>query len=533
MAINIDELFTPEQWSKLCEQDPSLRIFEAASQWQKGFSVANTYFATSPLAEATSSGSEGKSATSQWRTLQQKCWELYRSFGPVNASINSKADYTAGKNFGVYSDNLDINLYLKDFFYSYRNRLYYTCPGWVIRMLAESELFLLLAFDEVGKATVRVLEPSRIGNGSVNDGLLVDPDDATQTLFYDYYGSDNELIPDVRIALNPELLAKAKKLDGFDTKKTEKSRAPGAKFKKIGGYRRFVIHWKNLTGIPEYKRDISVLSTVLEAVNLYWNAIKWQLDHKKAQCAYTNVLRFEDSPTGKIAWQLWNKMTDEEKENTGLTKQLTPGSTLVLMPGLAYDVKAPQLTKLSGENEDLLNIAGAGARTPQDLWQGQSAGATHASLKSSRSPLEMEIENLQNKLGNFFRYEVLRVCFHVYSMLTGFPPLFDKEEVESISGGTPKFRKIQVEPVELIRVTSPNVTFDEGIEKKVNAFLGSQHNGLSNIGVSSERIAEELGVDDLSRQRREKLLEEKEYGEVVTSMTAAEKVQEANVDPQG
>lgn len=514
MTTKIEELFTKEQWGALCEEDPSLRVFEAASQWQDGFSVANTYFASNPLAEAVRPGIDEKGQPSSWRDLQKKCWELYRSFGPVNASINSKADYVAGKGFGAYSDNIDINLFLKDLFYSYRNKLYSTINGWAIRMQAEGELFLLFVFDENGKATIRILEPSRIGSGNSNDGLLVDPDDVTQTLFYEYNGSESELIPDMRIALDPKLLEKTKEMPGFNAEKTKKSKG-GRKFKGLGGYRRFVLHWKNLTGIPEYKRDISVLSTVLEAINLYWNAIKWQLDHKKAQCAYTNVLTFSETPAGKVAWQVWNKMSEEDRAKTGLTKQFTPGSTLVLMPGLTYDVKAPQLTKLEGENSDILNIAGAGARTPQDLWQGQSSGATYASLRSSRSPLELEVENLQYKLGNFFKYEVLRVCFHVASVLGNFPVFFDKEEVVAVREGEPQFKTIKTEPIELVRLTFPDVSFEEKIEGKVNAYLGSQHLGLASIGMSDEKIAEEMGIDDLSRQRRLRMLEKKQFGETL------------------
>lgn len=510
MSINPKDIYGEAAWNKMCDEDPTLRVFEAASQWQKGYDVAQTYLNTSsPLADFKGIYSDSKRQPLQWRLIQEKCWELYRTFGPVNASIGSKADYAASKGFGAYSDNLDIDLFLKDLIYSFRNRLYYTVPGWMIRMQGEGELFLLLAFSEEGKVTVRVVEPSRIGSGETDDGLFTDPDDATQTLFYSYNtASGSEIIPDIRIAFEPELAKKA----SVNLKLTEKSKG-GSKFKELGGYRRFILHWKNLTGIPEYKRDISVLSTVLESVNLYWNAIKWQLDHKKAQCAYTNVLTFEDSPTGRIAWQIWKKMTDAEKAASGLTAQLTPGSTIVLMPGLTYDVKAPQLTKLSGENQDLLNIAGAGARTPQDLWQGDSAGATHSSLRSSRSPLEMEIENLQYKLGNFFLYEFLRACFHVAAKLKKLPALFDKEHVESVNDGKPKFKTLQVEPIELVQMEFPTITFENDIERKANAYLGSQHTGLSSIGVSDDKIARTLGIDDLSRQKRTQMLERKVYGE--------------------
>lgn len=511
---NLINFFGEKEWEKLKAEDPSLIAFESSSNWQSGFQVAQSFYHNeNPLADLTYGLSNAKAQPLNWRSIQAKCWELYRTFGPVNASTNSKADYAAGSGFGADSDNLDIRLYLKDFFYSYRNRLYATLPGWVIRMLGEGELFLLIAFDKEAKATVRVIEPSRIGRDTVNDGLITDPDDVTQTIWYEYYtttlnGSELEYIPDIRVVFDPSLLAKV----DIDRKLSENSWG-GNKFKAIGGYNRFILHWKNLTGIPEYKRDISALATVLEAVNLYWNAIKWQLDHKKAQCAYTNVLTFDDTPAGKVAWQIWNRLTDEEKAKSGLTKQLTPGSTIVLMPGLKFDVKAPQLTKITGENQDILNIAGAGARTPQDLWQGQASGATHASLKSSRSPLEMEIENLQYKLGNLVKYEVLRACFFVAAKMGKFPETFEVEEIVDVKKGEPTFKKIKTEPIELVNLSFPDIKFEQQIEGKVNAYLGSQHAGLTSIGVSDSKVAKEMGVDNLNALRREQIKERQKFGE--------------------
>lgn len=517
MAYEPEKVFTQAAWDDICKVDPTFMQFRSASQWQGGYDVAKVYFADNPLAEiAEEVTKDGKGKSPNWRDLQKKCWELYRTFGPVSAAINSKADYTTGHGFSVYSPVLDIRTQLNDIFYSYRNRLYATINGWTIRMLAEGELFLLLAFDDEGKVTVRCLEPERIGKGTRNDGLLTNPDDVTHTLFYEHYYTkqDSELIPDISVAFNPDILkeVKVKDIEGYDEKKTERSKGKGGKFGKVGGFRRFILHWKNLTGINEYKRDLSVISTVLEAIHLYWNAIKWQLDHKKAQCAYTNVVGFEDSPQGRIAYSLWKSLSEDERKATGLTGALTPGSTVFLLPGMTFEVKAPQLAKLEGENQDLINVAGAGVRSPQDLFQGQASGATYASLKASRSPLEVEIKNTQYKLSNFMRYEFLRACFTVASKVSSFPEFFPKEDIQEFREGNPVFVTVQVEPIELVELTFPEVSFEEKIEGKAGAYLGSKHAGLRSIGISDRKIAEKMGVSDLARQRAERALEERVYG---------------------
>lgn len=513
--FDIKKIFSEERWNQLCIEDPSYKIFETSSSWQENFSTAKVYVNddSNPLADVKITASEEKGKSPIWRNLQSKCWEQYRSFGPISALINSKADYVTGKSFDIYSDHLKIDPFLRDLIYSYRNRLYQNITGWVIRMIGEGELFLLLAFNDDGKATVRVLEPSRIGKGSY-DGLIADPDDITNSLLYEYYNSKSasELIPDIRIAFNPTLLKVAQGSSRFDAKKIQNSKGNN-KFRSIGGFRRFIVHWKNLTGIPEYKRDVSALSTTLESINLFWSLLKVQIDTKKSQCKYVNVISFEDTPQGRIAYGLWCKLTDDEKKASGITAGYTPGSTLVLMPGMKMDIKSPQLSRLSGENQDILNIAGAGARSPQDLFQGNIGDATYSSLRISRSPLQMEIETLQHKLKNFIKYEFLRSVFYVASKVGDFPAYFYKDIITNVKDGEGEIETVKVEPCELVNVTFPHIVFDEKFEGKVNAYLGSKHAGLSSIGISDSKIAEEMGIDDLGRQKRNQILERKIFGE--------------------
>ena len=496
------DLMSQDEWGKLCVEDPSIKLF-GASGWQDTFN--QLVYTEDVAAEASPFQGDTKGSKVNWRILQDRCYEKYRSFGPLNAAVNSKADYAAGAGFDLYSPYYDIQAFLRDLWYSHRNKMYTRIVGFMIRMLAEGELFLLLSFDEKGKAKVRVLEPSRIGRGG-NTGLMLNPDDATETLFYKY---KQEYIPDINIAYNPEKYALVK--DQVPLDRLVNSKPKGTKYrpfrKSLGGFNRFVIHWKNLTGIMEYERDTSSLSAILEALNLYWNAIKWQLDHKKAQAAYTNIFQFEDTTTGKLAFHMFKKMSPEQKEVSGLTGRLKPGSRVFCMPGLSFDVKNPQLSKLEGDNRDLLNIAGAGAQTPQDMFQGQSSGATHASLKSSRSPLEKEIENLQVKLGHFVKYDLLRPCFYVASQVSSFPSEFKTTVVDRTSGKRVK-KEVMVEPCELVTVIKPHVKFESDLDGKASAYFGNNHDGATSKGVSNERAVASLGINDYQREQDKNFLEE-------------------------
>lgn len=536
------DFFTDKEWEELREQEPLLPMMAAAS-WQDpaNFSTVNATVTDISTYLARQEGDE-KPGDAQWRDLQKQCWGKYRTFGPLNSAVDSKADYVAQAGFSVYSDFLEVNEFLKDLFCHYRNKLYARVTGWVIRMLAEGEQFLLLAVDDQGSMTVRNLDPSNIGSGNTDFGLLLDPDDVTQTVFYNYRTSKkNELIPDARFVLEPEVMVEAKKRLGKKVDEKKISDLTKGKSKQMGGYRRFILHWKNLTGIYEYQRDTAALSTTLEWINLYTNALKWELDHKKALCAYTIEVHFDDGISGKVAWALWQKMSAEAKEATGLTKPLTPGSRVFMMPGMSIKIHAPQLQPLSGSNQDVLNLAGAGARTPQDLWQGQSAGATYASIRSSRPPLIAEIENLQSKFENFLRYEFLRVCFAAKLAMGGnilvaggqklkLLEAYQVPWVSEVKDGVPKIDMINVEPCEVVKFTFPCIRLDPNPEAQANAYLGSKHAGLQSVGLSAETTMKKFGVDDSSRERKKQYIEIAAYGAPITGSVHESTVEKGFTD---
>lgn len=542
----LKDFFTNKEWESLKKEEPMLDMMASAT-WQDPANFATVSTTASILTDYFPQSAEGEKPGDINRyNLQKLCWQKYKTFGPLNAAIDSKAGYIAGNGFSIYSDILEVNEFLKDLISSLRNKIYARAKGWAIRMMAETELFLLLAIDEEGTATTRVLEPDRIGD--MNDsGLITDPDDVTQTLFYKHKPPTGELewIPDARFVVEPEYMIERQKAlkDDFDKSKISALTAgKGGRFSKIGGYRRFVLHWKNLTGVLEYTRDTSALSTTLEWINLYIMAKRWRLDHLKSLSAYTISVKFTDTPAGKVAWNIWSKMTPEQKDKTGLTKPLTPGSKVFLMPGIDLEIKNPQLGTMSGADQDLLNLAGAGLKTPQDMFQGQSGDSSYAAIKSSRPPLVADIEELQTGFENFLRYEFLRTCFAAkvalggkilgagkskYKLLESYK---QKDAFSKVDRGKADSTEIEVEPCLVVNFTWPTVKLVDDAAGIGGLMFGSKHTGLRGAGVSEETLAKKAGVDGLSRERRRKQVEIEEYGEPEAGLDAEQKIEEKPIE---
>jgi hypothetical protein len=530
---HLKSLISPQEWKKLKPED---RMILASGAWQDpaNFGVNATTIDTS--IDLFPYPKEGfKPTNTNWRTLQKKGWEIYKGFGPLRAAIDSKADYVT-RGLEPFSTDYAINAFLQDIWFSPRNELYERVPSWMIRMFAEVEVFVLLVFDDDGNVTIRNLEPAHIGRNEKDYGLITDPDDISTTLFYVHKTpKGEEIIPDGRFILDTEFMVERAKALGKDLDTSLISPlTKSSKHKALGGYRRFVLHWRNLTGEKNVPRDTSSVSAIIEFINLYIMATKWELDYKKSLCAYTIVITFDTSPAGKLAWHVWSQMTDEQKAKTNLTKPLTPGSKVFLLPGMGIEIKSPNLPKISGSNEDLLFITGAGARSPQDLWQGQSAGATHASLRASRHPLMMEVETLQKKLDNFLRYKLLRCCFAAkLKMGKGFVPYswmggankgkelrleetYTKLWPENLQGGEASFSEKPCEPIDKVEFTFPTINLDTDANMGT-LYFGSKHTGLYGGKVSLKTIMEKAGVKAYRKEVFEHLVERQEFGGLPTA----------------
>lgn len=474
-----------------------------------------------------------KPFTRQFRYEKNLCWEKYWYSSHVRMGMDTLVDWTCGAGFEVFSDNYEINEFLFDLFYSRRNKLWDGVCEWMLNMVVGGELFLLIILDEKGDIRVRVLEDASIVGGPDGTGVIVDPDDPTQNLFYFIkYGTNyltrrikdiaiDEIIPDVNILYNPALLKQAEGIMGFDLAKTEKSKAPVAKRKFIdfGGYYRFILPWKNLQGVKNLVRSTSPLGSIMEALNMYYDGIKWLLDYVKACTSYTNIMQFADTPAGAIAAATWKKATKAEKDATGLTKVKHPGATLFMLPGMSYKTEAPQLPTMSGNLKDLINMVSAGIGIPVDISQGDTAQSTFSSVKMTRNPLVIKTENLQAKKANFMKYEFCRLACHIKAVMSSsFHYQYTIEEVVDFVEGKPVFKKVKRDAYRLVKVALPDISLYDD-PNKANLWFGSKHAGAyGHLGLSQEDVAKKFSIDDLDRQRRKAALEQRRYGAQSTAL---------------
>ena len=476
----------------------------------------------------------------QFRYEKNLCWEKYWYSPHVRMGMDTLVDWTCGAGFEVFSDNYEINEFLFDLFYSRRNKLWDGVCEWMLNMVVGGELFLLIILDAKGDIRVRVLEDAAIVGGNDGTGIIVDPDDPTQNLFYFIkYGTNymtrrikdiaiDELIPDVNILWNPELLKRAEGIMGFDLSKTERSKpqVSKSKFKDFGGYYRFILPWKNLLGMKNLTRATSPLCSIMEPLNLYYDGIRWLLDYVKACTSYANILDFADTPAGAIAIAAWRKMTKAEKEETGYTKIKHPGATLITPPGVAYKTEAPILPTMSGNLKDLINMVSAGLGIPVDISQGDTAQSTFASVKMTRNPLVIKTENLQAKKANFVKYEFCRLALHIKAVMSSsFHYQYTIDEVVDFVEGKPIIKKVDRDAYRLVKVALPDISLYDD-PNKANLWFGSKHAGAyGHLGLSQEDVAKKFSVDDLDRQRRKAALEQHRYGKRATSLDMESKLE--------
>lgn len=559
--------FEPKAFDELVKRDPTYEIL-AASYWQNPSNFASAMTTVKEYTDLfpLSNVNDGLPSDASWRDLQKAVEVASNTFGPLRAAIETKADMVAGKGFGYFSYILEVNEFLRDIFTHPRNNYLITWLSGIMKfMLSVGEVFILISFDEFGNESCRLLDHKRIGEGKDDTGLVTDPLDVSATMFYKYVGSKTtEYIPDVRyiyeteeqIKIREKNLQTAGLLDAIK-QALNKEQTVSAKHKAIGGYRRFILHWKNLTGINEILRDTSPTVTTLEWINLYINAMKWELDYKKALCSFVIVMGFTETPDGRIASAKWMKMTDDEKAATNLTRPLTPGSRVWLIPGMSLKIEAPQLPKLSGDNADLINVAGAGAKTPMDLWQGQSSGMPYASIKATRAPLTMEVENLQNKMHMFLRYRFIPVIGIAKIKLTGgkfssvgaiadpkgqgkgteytLLPSYPTPWIAEMVDGEPTGQSdIQVEfwHEDIMKFDWPIIELSEDSEKEANALMGSKHSGALGLDVSQETIARRLKLGNIDREKRKRAIERIKYGDPQTGIETEQQVEESPIDKE-
>lgn len=442
--------------------------------------------------------------------LQKICWAKFNKSPFVGTAVRGQVGRLTGFGFEVSSDIPEINNAVVDTEFDPRNRLYSYWPKFVGRAVIEGELFLLLTAHPDGFIEVDFIDPANVTGGG-EDGVLYHPDKDTMPLFYYITPKDGDskgviMVPSIFMAYYPELMKVVKKTKNFNDDQTKASRNSKNAYNGIGGFQRFIVSWDR-SFITH--RNISYLRTVIEWLNHYENLKKYEIDHKKSSGAYVWVVSIEDPKS----FRTWLALSDEERRKTGIMAKKTPGSTLVLPPGMKIEAHAPKLPTISDSDTDILHMVTGGLNEPEDVSTGQSKG-TFASVKASRGPMSDRISDEIAYFDRFLKYDFYRAVFYLKAAVSDFPRLFTTKEAVDYKAKKPVFKDVERAPEFLIDIVYPVSQVDDA-ETRARAFLGVKHGSVyDNLGIPNEVIAKKMGLGNYRRLRLARATEEEKYPEL-------------------
>ena len=451
---------------------------------------------------------------------QELCWNKFHENPQLNTAVRNTAGRLTGWGFGVWSDIEEIQKIIEETELDPRNRLYSFWPKYVSRAIIEGELFLGLTVHRNGFVEVDFFDPSSIADSEVDDGIIYHPDKTTMPLVYCIEGANHEekyQIPSIFLAYYPELINVAKKQDGFYRKRINDSASRSKKYKALGGFYRFMIGWDRgfLT-----RRNIGYLRTVIQWLNYYENLKKYEIDHKKSAGAYLWIVTMEDPR----AFRAWLALTDEQKRKTGIAAKKTPGSTLVLPPGMDAKAVFPNLPRISDSDTDIMQMITSGLNEPEDITTGQSKG-TFASIKASRGPMSDRISDEVAYFERFLRYDFWGAIFHLRASVGEMRATYGVKQAIGFKDQEPIFRNVQKRPERIIEINFPTSEVIDA-ESRARAYLGVKHGStVDTLGLPPSEVARRLGVTNYGKMRLVKATEEDKYPELISTLDM-ESVQE-------
>lgn len=450
-----------------------------------------------------------------FKSLQQECWNKVHESPQVNTAIRGVVGRLTGLGFETSSEIPEIQAVIDEVENDPRNRLYTYWPKYVGRKAIEGELFLLLSCHDDSFIEVDFVDPASIANSCYSgSGIIFHPKKPQMPLFYDIEIEDpNSLtkervqIPSIYVARYPELAAVAAKTSYFKEDYAKKSMSSNKKFKKFGGFYKFIVSWDN--GFVT-QRAVSHLRTTLAWLNHYENLKKWEIDHKKSSGAYAWVVSFED----KQAFSLWLSLSDTERKKTGLMSKMTPGGRLFLPPGMSIEPKNPKLTPISDQDADILQMVVSGLNEDDSTLMG-SLNSTYASAKASKGPASDRISDEIAFFDRFLKYDFWSAVFFLKSVLSGFPKTFSVREAVEFRNKEAVFKKVPKKPEYLIDIQYP-VSENIDLEQRARALLGVKHSNVNaTLGVPYKIMADKLGLSGYGRMRLKAATEEDKYPDLM------------------
>jgi hypothetical protein len=475
-------------------------------------------------------GSDKDDSSFTREKLQEQCWLKFQRTPQVNTAIRGQVGRMAGYGFEISSDIEQIQAAIEEIELDPRNRLYNYWPKYVARSIIEGELRTCCTVHDDGFVEVDFIDPVVVQSGSVADGsgIIYHPNKTSMPLIYCIKDDDlnkqiDEQIPSIFIARYPELMAVAKAQPGFDANKLKASRSRKSKFKRIGGFKRFIIEWDKsyIT-----KRNIGHVRTILEWLNHWENLKKYEIDHKKSSGAYVWAFQFKDVRS----WIEWMRMSDADRAQTGIAAAKTPGGSIVLGPNMEVKCINPTLPKISDSDTDILQQVISGLNEPEDVATGTSKG-TFASVKASRGPMSDRVSDEISYFEKFLRHDFWGGIFFLKSKVSDFPETFSIEEATTFRNQEPQFKQVKKRPEMLIDINFPMSEVNDA-EARSRAFFGSKHASLHDTaGVPLSELVKKMGFGNFRKLRLQYETEKKKYPELPLAMDAESAQERLQAEP--
>ena len=489
-------------------EDDELSALQFAMPWQ----VNQTD--DSAAVDPDFSSKNGNGSILDREQLQQACWNKFNENPQVSTAVGGTTGRLTGFGFEVSCEIQEIQDTIDEIELDQRNRLYTFWPKYVTRSIIEGELLLCLTVHTDGFIEVDFIDPSNITGGG-EDGVIYHPTKVTMPLFY-YVKQENTnnssatpvLVPSIFVARYPELAKEAAKTAGYIDSLTTASRSTNAKFKKVGGFNRFIVAWDK--GFVT-KRNVSYLRTILEWLNHYENLKKYEIDHKKSAGSYLWIVTIEDPK----AFRTWLSLSPQEIAKTGIMAKKTPGGTLVMPPGMKIECKNPSLPNISESDTDIFHMITSGLNEPEDVTSGQSKG-TFASVKSSRGPMNDRIADQINAFEKFLRHDFYGGIFFLKNKVVNYPATFNQRIAVDFKNQEPVFKSVKKRPELLLSFSFPTSATNDA-EGTARAFLGSKHGDTNlTLGIPYEEIAKKLGFGNYRKLRLQTATEKERYPELAS-----------------
>ena len=445
---------------------------------------------------------------------QESVWTKFYENPHLNTAVRGQVGRLTGKDFDCSSEIFEINEVLHEITHDWRNRLYDNWPRYVGHSIFNCELLLNLTVHPDGFVEIDFIDSKYVKT----DDIIYHPSKSNFPLFYTVTQTENsietkKIIPSIYVAKYPELAELAKKNPKYSEEDTTKPIKMTAKYKNIGGYNQFVIQWNRGFGIK--RSIISHLVTIIKWLNHYENLKQYEIDHKKSSGAYVWVFKITDAK----AFKLWLKMTDDEKKATGIMAKKTPGSSLVLPPGIDVEVKNPNLSKITDQDNDILEMVSSGLNEPGDVMTGSSKGS-FSSVNATRAPMSDRISDEIASFERFLKYDFWHSVLFLRSKVSSFKFEYMVDDVVDFKNGKAVVKKVKKAAHDLVDINFPvSQTIDfEGIAK---GLLGVKHGPVSEtLGIPNKEIASRLGINNYGRMRQRHAMEKEKYPELIYAVDA-------------